>query len=173
MNPQTCDCGKKCFIAKRYDDGQYMWVCTKCEVYSSNLCKRVKKHIRKLTEEEIEHRTESIKVRDHCHITGKYRGSAHQKCNRRFRLIDKIPVIFHNLRGYDSHFIMQEIGKFKQNINVIPNNMEEYMAFMLGNHLVFIDSFQFMSSSLERLVGNLPDELDIHLKSFKEINYNL
>ena len=42
------------------------------------------------------------------------------------------------------------------NINAIPNNMEKYMAFMLGNHLTFIDSFQFMSSSLDKLVSNLP-----------------
>ena len=104
------------------------------------------------------YRNKSTKVRDHCHVTGKYRGSAHQTCNLNFRLTDKIPVIFHNLRGYDSHFIMQEIGKFKQNINVIPNNMEKYMAFMIGNHLMFIDSFQFMSSSLEKLVNNLPED---------------
>ena len=44
------------------------------------------------------------------------------------------------------------------NINAIPNNMEKYMAFMLGNHLTFIDSFQFMSSSLDKLVSNLPTE---------------
>ena len=113
-----------------------------------------------------------IRVRDHCHITGQYRGSAHQDCNLNFRLTDKIPVIFHNLRGYDSHFIMQEIGEIvkkhtytnkkgeeiQMNINAIPNNMEKYMAFMLGYHLTFIDSFQFMSSSLEKLVSNLPKE---------------
>ena len=116
---------------------------------------------------------EDIKVRDHCHITGKYRGSAHQECNLKLRVNPeeiKIPVIFHNLRGYDSHFIMQEIGaivekntytnkkgeKCQMNINAIPNNMEKYMAFMLGNHLTFIDSFQFMSSGLEKLVSNLP-----------------
>ena len=116
-----------------------------------------------------------IQVRDHCHITGKYRGSAHQECNLKLRVNSeevKIPVIFHNLRGYDSHFIMQEIGaivkkhvytnkkgeKCQMNINAIPNNMEKYMAFMLGNHLTFIDSFQFMSSSLEKLVSNLPIE---------------
>ena len=51
------------------------------------------------------------KVRDHCHITGKYRGAAHDKCNLNFQITDKIPVIFHNLRGYDSHFIIQEIGE--------------------------------------------------------------
>ena len=52
-----------------------------------------------------------IIVRDHCHITGKYRGPAHQDCNLNFQLTDKIPVIFHNLRRYDSHFIMQNIGQ--------------------------------------------------------------
>ena len=115
---------------------------------------------------------EDIRVRDHCHITGKYRGSAHQECNLKLRVNPeevKIPVIFHNLRGYDSHFIMQEIGaivkdyeyinkngkKCQMNINAIPNNMEKYMAFMLGNHLTFIDSFQFMGSSLDKLVKNI------------------
>ena len=124
-------------------------------------------------------------VRDHCHITGKFRGSAHQECNLKLRIKPenlKIPVIFHNLRGYDSHFIMQQIGEIankhgytnkkreKQdlNINAIPNNMEKYMAFMLGNHLTFIDSFQFMSSSLDKLVSNLPkDDLIYTSKAFK------
>ena len=99
-----------------------------------------------------------IKVRDHCHITGKYRGSAHQKCNINYELTEKIPVIFHNLCGYDSHFIMQEIGKFNRKINVIPNNMKRYMSFMLGNHLVSLDSFQFMSRSLDYLASCLPIE---------------
>ena len=113
-----------------------------------------------------------IRVRDRCHITGKYRGSAHQDCNINYRLTDKIPVIFHSLRGYDSHFIMQTIGEIayqhtyknlkgedkQMDINVIPNNMKKYMAFMLGKHLVFIDSFEFMSSSLDKLVSNLPDD---------------
>ena len=100
----------------------------------------------------------------------------------------KIPVIFHNLRGYDSHFIMQEIGDIvknhtyknkkgeekQMNINLIPNNMEKYMAFMLGNHLTFIDSFQFMSSSLESLVNNLPrDSLKYTSKMFKGKKLNL
>ena len=116
--------------------------------------------------------SEDIRVRDHCHITGKFRGSAHQECNLKLTLNPdeiKIPVIFHNLRGYDSHFIMQEIGAIvknhtfknkkgeekQMNINAIPNNMEKYMAFMLGKHLTFLDSFQFMSSGLNKLVCNL------------------
>ena len=58
-----------------------------------------------------------IRVRDHCHITGKFRGSAHQDCNLKLQIEPetiKIPVIFHNLRGYDSHFIMQQIGKIAE-----------------------------------------------------------
>ena len=106
---------------------------------------------------------EDVKVRDHCHITGSYRGSAHDDCNLKLRIRPeniKVPVIFYNLRGYDSHFIMQQIGKIakrgqnEMNINVIPNNMEKYMAFLLGRHLTFLDSFQFMSSSLDKLVSN-------------------
>ena len=111
----------------------------------------------------------NVKVRDHCHVTGKYRGAAHVSCNLNFQLTNKIPVVFHNLKGYDSHFIMQEIGdiakknvyvdekgrEHEMRINVIPHNMEKYMAFMLGPHLLFIDSFQFMSSSLENLVKNI------------------
>ena len=61
-----------------------------------------------------EDENENGPVRDHCHITGKYRGSAHNYCNLKLRVEPesiKIPVIFHNLKGYDSHFIMQKIGK--------------------------------------------------------------
>ena len=132
-----------------------------------------------------------IRVRDHCHITGRFRGSAHQDCNLKLRIKPdniKIPVIFHNLRGYDSHFIMQQIGEIAKkhayknkrgeechmNINCIPNNMEKYLAFMLGNHLVFLDSLQFMNSSLDNLIKNLPDEAFKYTKQeFEKEQFNL
>ena len=124
---------------------------------------------------EKEYTDKDVRVRDHCHVTEKFRGSAHQECNLKLRIKPediKIPVIFRNLRGYDSHFIMQQIGEIAENhackdkkgkerplkINAIPNNIGKYMAFMLGNHLNFIDSFQFMNSSLDKLVSNLPKE---------------
>ena len=96
-----------------------------------------------------------VKVRDHCHITGKYRGSAHRDCNIIVKLNQKIPVVFHNLKNYDSHLIMQELGKLNLKINVIPNGLENYMSFSINNKLSFIDSFQFLSSSLDSLVKNL------------------
>ena len=60
------------------------------------------------------------------------------------------------------------------NINAIPNNTEKYMAFMLGNHLTFIDSFQFMSSGLDKLVSNLPKDDPMYTsKVFKGKRLNL
>ena len=62
-----------------------------------------------------------VHVRDHCHIIGKFRGSAHQECNLKLRIKPediKIPVIFHNLRGYDSHFIMQQIGEIAKSMHI-------------------------------------------------------
>ena len=69
------------------------------------------------------------KVRDRCHITGIFRGAAHWSCNINLQLTKKIPVIFHNLRGYDSHLIICELDKFDVKISVIPNGLEKYKAF--------------------------------------------
>ena len=97
------------------------------------------------------------KVRYHCHITGKYRGAAHWSCNINLKLSKKIPVIFHNLRGYDRHLIIKEISKFDVKVSVIPNGLDKYMAFTINRNLVFIESMQFLNSSLDSLVTNLSD----------------
>ena len=73
-------------------------------------------------------------------MTGKFRGAAHRSCNANFQLTKNVPVIFHNLRGYDSHLIFFELDKFNVKIDVIPNGLEKYMAFFLNKNLVFIDS---------------------------------
>ena len=65
------------------------------------------------------------KVRDHCHVTGKFRGAAHWDCNINFQLTKKVLVIFHNFRSYDSHLIFNERDKPDVNINVIPNGLEK------------------------------------------------
>ena len=62
------------------------------------------------------------------------------------------------MRGYDSHLIFNELDKFDFKINVIPNGLEKNMAFFLNKNLVFIDSMQFMNSSLDKLVKNLSDK---------------
>ena len=100
------------------------------------------------------------KVRDHNHATGAYRGAAHSYCNIQKKRSYHIPVFFHNLRGYDGHLIMQGIHRYAdtKQIKVIPNNMEKYVSFQLGN-LRFLDSLQFLGpgASLEKLAENLTE----------------
>ena len=107
------------------------------------------------------------RVRDHDHLTGDYRGAAHNECNLALKykkVNDKlvfsfvVPVVFHNLRGYDAHVLMESLGKYKKRrLSCIPNNSERYISFSLGT-LRFIDSFQFLGTSLEKLVNNLAAE---------------
>ena len=77
----------------------------------------------------------NVKVRDHCHIAGKYRDSSHRDCNINVKLNQKIPAVFHNLKDYDSHLAMQELGKLNLKINVIPNGLQKYMSFSINNRL--------------------------------------
>ena len=125
------------------------------------------------------------KVRDHCHLTGKFRGAAHNKCNLEYRLPKFYPVIFHNLSGYDSHLFIKNLGKSEGKIDCIPNNEEKYISF--SKHILvdkfinkkgeekevireirFIDSFKFMATSLDSLVNNLPKESFKNLTEFYE-----
>ena len=102
---------------------------------------------------------EGDSVRDHCHITGKYRRAAHTACNLKLRLNPKttaIPMVFHNLRRYDSHLLMQAIS-VEGGIGCIPNNTEKYISFSL-RQLCFIDSAQFLLASLDKLVTANPPE---------------
>ena len=112
------------------------------------------------------------KVRDHCHYTGLYRGPAHSLCNLRYKIPSYIPVVFHNLSGYDAHLFIRELGAHTSDMEVIAKNKEDYISFSIkvpvdsfidknGEEkdklieLRFIDSFKFMSSSLDSLTKNL------------------
>ena len=65
-------------------------------------------------------------------MTRKYRGAAHWSCNINLKLTKYIPVIFHNLRAYNSHLIIKEISKFDVKVSVILNGLEKYMAFIIN-----------------------------------------
>ena len=77
-----------------------------------------------------EHRTCKIReVRDHCHFTGKYRGAAHNSCNLQCRKPLILPVIFHNLQGYDGHLFIEQLSKVKGELTCIPSAGEKYIFF--------------------------------------------
>ena len=113
-----------------------------------------------------------LKVRDHCHFSGKFRGSDHSKCNLQFRKPNFTPVIFHKLSGYDSHIFISQLGENKGKVKAIPNTDEKYISFSKNlrlrtfedekgkekkvfREIRFIDSFKFMACPLAGLVSNL------------------
>ena len=117
------------------------------------------------------------KVRDHCHFTGEYRGAAHNSCNLQCRKPLILPVILHNLQGYDAHLFIKKLSGLKGELNCIPSTEEKYISFSkkikvdeyksrktgemvsLNFEIRFIDSFKFLQTSLANLVGNLqPDD---------------
>ena len=82
------------------------------------------------------------KVRDHCHITGNYRGAAHNKCNLLYRISRtgwKLPVVVHNLKVYDGHLIVKTLKIEFGKVWVIPLNMKMYLSLTVGQ-LKFLDS---------------------------------
>lgn len=96
--------------------------------------------------------TKDYKVRDHNHLNGNYRGAACNSCNLKLKT-SKIPVVFHNLSGYDSHLIIKSYERAER-ISCIPQTSEKYISFSIGN-LNFIDSLKFLNSSLESIVDSL------------------
>ena len=112
------------------------------------------------------------KVRDHCHLTGFYRGVAHSKFN--IKVTQKqssfIPFIFHNFSNYDCHMFFKKLvdkKKDKVDFEIIPKTNEEYISVTYGC-IRFIDSYRFLSSSLDKLVSNLVDNSNKKLKDLKE-----
>ena len=98
------------------------------------------------------------KVRDHCHITGNYRGTTHSQCNLKLKMPRKLPVIFHNLENYNGHIIFKELNNFDSiDIQVIPKTHEEYMSIIVNKNIVFLDSNQFYKGKLDNHASNLED----------------
>ena len=103
------------------------------------------------------------KVRDH--VTGKFRGTAHNKCNINLRLLGKLPIIFHNLQGYDGHIIFKELNNLDVGIAVIPKCIDKYISIIVNRYITFVDSLQFYNGSLNTLASNLNNEDFKHLTS--------
>ena len=113
-----------------------------------------------------------VKCRDHCHVTGKYRGAACDKCNLRMRVPKFVPVLFHNLEGYDSHLFVKSLGLEEGDIKCTPKTDEKYISFSknipmetflsddgkektICLEIRFLDSLKFTLKSLDALVKTL------------------
>ena len=107
-----------------------------------------------------------VQIRDHCHITGTYWYFSHRDCDIKIKSNHTIPIIFRNLKNFDLHLIMQELGKLNFKTSVTLNELEKYMSPNVNNKLIFTDSFRYLSSSLNILVKNLrKDDLSIWAKN--------
>jgi len=130
----------------------------------------------------IEFDEKDIKVRDHCHITGKFRGAAHQTCNLNVRTSLNVKIIFHNGSNYDFKFIIRKLYKISNDLKVIPFTDEKYLSFSIkipetNIIFTFIDSYRFLEGSLEVLTkilnekeGELEDKFP-YTKQFFNENY--
>ena len=124
-----------------------------------------------------------VRVRDHCHFTGKYRGAAHQKCNALFKKPKFVSVFFHNMSGYDADLFVKNLNSMGEGtIDCILNTEEKYIRFSksiqdeegkLKYELCFLDSFKFMDSSLDKLVNNLKPEQFENRKKHFDVNFDM
>ncbi|KYN30083.1 hypothetical protein ALC57_00460 [Trachymyrmex cornetzi] len=117
-----------------------------------------------------------------------YRGSAHSNCNLNYKNLFYIPVVFHNLSRYDAQFIIKEIATaYDGHVDLLPITKEKYISFTKhvdstkdknekNFHkncvkLRFIDSFKFLSISLDKLVSYLDkDKLKIVRSEFCKLS---
>ena len=115
---------------------------------------------------------ESDKVRDHCHLTGKYRGLAHSKCNIIVtqKQSNFIPFVFHNFSNYDCHMFFKRLvdeKKDKVDFEIIPKTNEKNISVPYGC-IRFVDSYRFLSSGLDSLVKTLVNNCHKNIERFEE-----
>ena len=123
------------------------------------------------------------RVHDHCHLSCKFKGAAHEVCNLKYNVPKLFPVVFHNLPGYDSHLFIKTLRNSEGEISCIPNNEENYISFTkqvivdkfvnkegkkvnVKQELRFIDGLRLMASSLDKLSSNLKINQFVNLKKY-------
>ena len=122
-------------------------------------------------------------VRDHCHLSRKFRGAAHEVCNLKYKVLKFFPVVFHKFSAYDSHLFIKTLRNSEGDISFTSNNEENYIFFTkqvivdkfvnkegkevnVKRELRFIDSLRFMASSLDKLSSNLKTDQFVNLKKY-------
>lgn len=157
---------RKCMVDLSDDEKKSFLQSTNCHI-----CKK------SFIDEDITEKL-GVRVRDHCHLTGAFRGAAHNLCNLQYQITRNIPIVMHNLSGYDSHLLIRKLAceeLIPGKITIIPNNAEKYISFIKTMYDIgqpfreikfkFIDSLRFMTASLDYLASILPQEKKVILKS--------
>ena len=123
------------------------------------------------------------RVRDHCHLSGKFRDVAHEVCNPKYKVPTFFPVVLHNLSGYDSDLFIKTLRNSEGDIFCKQNNEENYISFtkqvivdkfvnkeakkiIVKRELRFLDSFKCMASRLDKLSSNLKIYQFVNLKKY-------
>jgi len=100
--------------------------------------------------------------------TGRFLGAIHRRCQAERKRRFRIPIFFHNFKGYDSHFVVRGLAVNKERkLEIIGQSMEKYLVIRWGDHLEFKDSLQFLSASLENLVISLLKSGDTNFTNLK------
>ena len=103
------------------------------EIYNNSYCRPSPLRLKEIEQEEFNEaefclicnkQLNGDKVRDHCHFTEVYRGAAHNSCNLQCQKPTILPVIFHNLEGYDAHLFIKQLARLSGNLNCIPSNFK-------------------------------------------------
>ena len=172
------------YVRRGEDDSVDKIFVERLEEVAKQICETFKTSVPMVFDEAVKELHESVnecyacgeefdgdKVRNHCHYTGRYRGALHSKCNLRLKRTRTIPVFFHNLTGYDCHLFVKRLADSPGSVDCIPRNEEKYITFgknvlvdtivkddkevNLYSRLKFVDTMNFMRTSLKKLVGNL------------------
>ena len=126
---------------------------------NNNICRYCEKYI------------ELDKVKDHCHLTGIYRGPAHSECNLKVKQKDSnfLTIGLHNFSNYDCHMFFKQLVDRKKDVKfeIIPKTDEKYISVRYGC-IKFIDTYRSLSSSLDKLVQTLVDNSHKTLKNLKK-----
>lgn len=115
------------------------------------------------------------KVRDHCHVTGRFIAAAHSICNLNRKEKSVLKIFAHNFAGYDSHLIIPHLNiEGVTDINVIPKSGEKFLAVFFNKFYGLLDSMAFLSGSLDTLISTLPKGHDFSiLKQMSFVGENI
>ena len=120
-------------------------------------------------------------VRDHFHLSGKFRGAAHEVCNLKYKVPQFFPVVFDNLSVFDSHLFIKTLENSEGDISCIPYNDENNISFTkqvivdkyvnkggkeVNAKLRFTDSLRFIATSCDKHCSNLKIDQFVNLKIY-------